>query len=496
MILKLARSFGVIAAVGFSIVASWQSKGIAAMRTTPGVSAEASAVSMRSESSARRSALSSSLWIATPEEVGFPSHDEWLALSSENRELYLIGLQFLLRDLNEAEAKEGLKYEVDPKSVRYQWPYQSPHRSAFHAAFQSALQSPLMRSILSEARANPTDRTCIYAGWLRERDFNNRYCQKPPSEGCTPDSYVKCNPLLFGDICVQGGNSATSNCVRQSKPLAEIRQLVTTRAQEWNTLRTQLVDYCRRGQQEAVCRTIVARINDINSLTGAERVTVAPQAATARGSRPIRETPAQQRAGGASGRPQAATRASGSAPTVARTTAAPVAQSSASAGLSSECRDYLLIRPGQISRIGSGSDGTFMSVAEARFMMCSTRPPPESWLNSMRSRLEGIRASAARSGGAEGQYNSSWITHLQRNFNRCAEVARRGGGGLRMGGSAVSIVPTGSASGTVAIRVGGREIVMYPDQVAPVLRAQGAGICSVNDQTGGMGSYGRTRSNR
>ena len=188
------------------------------------------------------------------------SFQEWNSLNPADQEIYLLGVQKLMQDLERDDVAAKIEY-------------------------QSASREPVwLKWLMPTAVAGDAGRRCVYAGFVSEMDVNGRYCLAPRSEGCSKGQ-IQCNPLLYGEgKCTASGKSATSYCTRSAKSPAaiakEIRAKGASAQAKWGHLRNEISGYCSnpRPTQTRVCAIVKTRMIELSRIVG--KGTLAPKVRT------------------------------------------------------------------------------------------------------------------------------------------------------------------------------------------------------------------------
>jgi hypothetical protein len=355
-----------------------------------GSSSQSSAQLLAPESIRTPASVAVTNKLAKSESAGLLSFEQMKRLDAETRGLYLVGVQYMMEDISNAERITGLKYEVDPKKPAV-W----------------------MRWFAPEAYAAVTDKSCIYGGNISERDFNNVYCKRPPVTNSACKDKVQCNELLYGPgVCVPPGNSATSQCTRNSKPLEELGQAVMASAaskKQWNEFVADLNSYCKKGTegpQVEICRMIQGRAVQIEDKAAGRRSPAAAtqastRTATVTGTTVVRSQSIQTRTQVVVARRQ-----------VPSSEAPPQGPQSSQEcdPFSEKCCSVSDLMGNEFSGYSQG-----LSLSEAQRVMCDPNPPDPRWIAQIRSRLSRVTGA-----GNAGRFAQSLSKTAIENFDFCS----------------------------------------------------------------------------
>lgn len=338
----------------------------------------------------------------------------WTQLARARQEIYLIGLQKLIEELDHRDALEHVEYQ------------------------SAARESFLLHWILPTASAVDSGRRCVYAGWVSEMDINGRYCLAPRAGSCG-QGQIECNPLLYGEgKCSKSGRSATSHCTASAKSPAEIAQEIRAKgkagSEAWATLQSEIGGYCAspRPTQKTVCamirsrvlalRRIIGKISDDSLASPPVAVAVAAEEPVA----PLTSNPAAQKS------------IKSLKPSLGKAKATPivvVTVPSEHKFESTKTADTLPLAPvgscnqasllGNLKYSGEAAAGwNFLDIEDAQTLMCQRDPIPPDWYKIHRDRAE-AKVRNAPTGDKWQRENKSSLKQLFNNFDICYREAVR-----------------------------------------------------------------------
>ncbi len=117
-----------------------------------------------------------------------------------------------------------------------------------------------------------TRNNCIYAGYLSVR-ASNGLCPRPTRGTCASPNLIMCNPILYGEnVCVSPGVRATSSCENNARSSENAVAYLRAHANDWTYLKNNIQEYCRVGNQAAVCALVAARVGQLSRIPGVENI--------------------------------------------------------------------------------------------------------------------------------------------------------------------------------------------------------------------------------
>lgn len=307
----------------------------------------------------------------------FLKKEQFLKLSNKNKNVYLLGLRLLSRDIERWQRERGMKVSQITPSLTW----------------------PLGLKVVAVAEAED-EVPCLFAGnpSYQEGELCKGSHLKGSCEESAGERRIQCNPLLFGEnICVSRDNSATSNCFKSSPTVAEMTANWNwkEKAPELEKFQKWLEDYCRKDKQVEVCNLVENRLSQIFSLiNNNSEGTSSTQAAEPK-------------------------------PKTDKAESGESNESSESSESNKSCDSIKLTYP-----VETGDENeiyaTILEPWAAKNLMCTDLPLVEEKIQGKLAELERARSKAERLGTSEQRsFYLPLINDLKTNFENCIREARK-----------------------------------------------------------------------